>query len=69
MIYLVSGRPTLTLPPAATAIGRFVTVRRVDPGGRVSISGPGASFTLGERGEWVTFVTDGTSWSVFGNGK
>jgi len=46
-----------------------VTVRKVDAGGRVSISGGGAAFTLGNRGEWVTFVTDGTTWSVFGNGR
>jgi hypothetical protein len=68
VIYLVSGRPTLTLPAPSTAIGRFVTVRRVDAGGNVSISGAGITFTLGNR-EWVTFVTDGTNWSVFGNGR
>jgi len=69
VIYLVSGRLTLTLPAPSTAIGRFVTVRRLDSGGRVSISGAGASFALGNQGEWVTFVTDGATWSIFGNGR
>ena len=60
-------------------------MRRIDNGGRLLISGGGANIeggreirdgssdsnviALAQRWEWVTFVTDGTSWFVFGNGK
>lgn len=88
IVYLASvpgARLTLTLPDPSTARGRFLSVRRIDNGGRLLISGGGANIeggreirdgssdsnviALTQRWEWVTFVTDGTSWFVFGNGR
>jgi hypothetical protein len=88
IIYLAStpgARLNLTLPNPATAIGRFLSVRRIDAGGRVLISSGAAPLeggheirdgssdsnviALNQRWDWVTFVTDGTSWFVFGNGR
>lgn len=89
VIYLAStprnGRVTLTLPTPKSAIGRFVTVRRVDSSGRLFVSSGNADLeggreirdrsgdsnliVLNERWDWVTFVTDGTTWFVFGNGQ
>lgn len=86
-IYLartVGPKLSLTLPAPAQAVGRFVSVRRVDDGGRVLISSGAAPLeggrelrardgnsdviALDERWDWVTFVTDGTSWFVFESG-
>jgi hypothetical protein len=88
VIYLAStpaARMNLTLPAPSTAVGRFLTVRRVGAGGRVLISSgsapleggreirDGASdsniIALDKGWDWVTFVTDGTTWFVFGNGR
>jgi hypothetical protein len=88
IIYLAStpgARLNLTLPSPSSASGRFLSVRRVDNGGRVLISSGGAPLeggreirdgssdsnvvALNQRWDWVTFVTDGTSWFVFGNGR
>ncbi|MDP6606514.1 MAG: hypothetical protein QF664_09695 [Dehalococcoidia bacterium] len=60
----------VTLPPASTAISRFVTVRRVAHNGFVYIKpqsgewldgGPN-SVRLTKPGAGVTFVTDGDEW-------
>jgi hypothetical protein len=64
----------LTLPDPSTAIGRFVTVRRMSKGGDVTISGGGATLeggpiALRNAGDWATFVTDGTTWFVFGSNQ
>jgi hypothetical protein len=64
----------LTLPAPSTALGRFVTVRRVNKGGDVEITGGGATLeggpiALGNAGDWATFVTDGTTWFVFGSNQ
>jgi hypothetical protein len=88
IIYMAStpaARLNLILPAPSTAAGRFLTVRRIDNGGRVLIAGGGAPIeggreirdgssdsnvvALNQRWDWVTFVTDGTSWFVFGNGR
>lgn len=60
----------LTLPDPSTGVGRFLSVRRVNAGGRVLITG-GATpqVALNSVSEWATFVTDGTSWFVFANGR
>lgn len=72
-IYLVTTgneRLTLQLPDPASAVGRFVSVRKLDNGGRAALTHAGATVSeLAARGEWVTLVTDGTSWFVFGNGR
>ena len=76
---------TLTLPDPATAIARFITVRRVDTRGVVLVSGGDAPIeggreirmlrgrdevvSLPSRWDWVTFVTDGSTWFVFENGQ
>ena len=77
VLYLVStsgprDSVALTLPTPSTAVGRFVSVRRVNKGGDVTISGGGATvqggpITLRDAGDWVTLVTDGTTWFVFGS--
>lgn len=87
-IYLVStpgSRLRLTLPSPPAAIGRMLTVRRIDARGRVLIGsgsapldggreirdrqGDSDTIALEGRWDWVTFVTDGSSWFVFGNGQ
>lgn len=77
VLYLVStsgprDSVALTLPTPLSAIGRFVSVRRVNKGGDVTISGDGATIeggpiALRDAGDWVTLVTDGTTWFVFGS--
>ena len=88
VVYLATtNRPrlNLTLPNPSTAVGRFITVRRVDNGGRVLISSGAANLeggreiregssdsnviALNARWDSVTFVTDGTGWFVFANGR
>jgi hypothetical protein len=88
VIYLASSpgaRLRLTLPPPSAAMGRMLTVRRIDARGRVLIGsgaapldggreirdrqGDSDTIALEGRWDWVTFVTDGSSWFVFGNGQ
>jgi hypothetical protein len=73
---------TLTLPAAATATSRFLTIRRLDSRGRVfvkpaggeSLEGRGRdnpqdAVPLENRADYVTLVSDGTSWFIFADGK
>ena len=88
IVYLASvpgPHVTLVLPNPSLARGRFLSVRRIDNGGRLLVSGGGANIeggreirggssdsnmiALTERWQWVTFVTDGATWFVFGNGR
>ena len=78
-------RVDLTLPAAGAARSRFITVRRIDDRGRVIVhtagelmeggkeirdkSGDSNAIALETRWDWVTFVTDGSRWYVFANGK
>ena len=77
-------RLDLTLPPTTGAANRFVTVRKVDNGGAVVVrtngealegaeqlrmSGVSNAVRLESRYEYITFVTDGTKWFVFAQGK
>ena len=75
-------RMQLVLPAAADATNRFITVRRVDEGGRVVVRtngevlegapivrGTANAISLEDRYEYVTFVTDGVKWVVFAQGK
>lgn len=75
---------SLALPAPSQALGRFISVRRIDSGGRVLISSGAAPLeggreirardgnsdviALDAQWDWVTFVTDGTSWFVFESG-
>jgi hypothetical protein len=77
VVVLVSAPPRdvqVQLPAAASAAGRFVTVRRLDSDRRVFVvplageTVRGASrgtLTLENRFEGVTLISDGTSWIVF----
>ena len=68
-------RIELTLPTSASAVSRFLTVRHVDQRGTVIIRTAGeplegaTEVRLDTRNEYVTFVTDGTKWFVFAQGK
>jgi hypothetical protein len=75
VIYLVTtGRSnvTITLPPASSAAGRFVIVKRADPGRVVfvrpqngqSINASLATLRMEDRYDSLTFVTDGIEWVV-----
>ena len=70
-------RLDLTRPPAADGSSRMVTIKRLDSSGRVIIhaasgeqldqrNGP---IDLDDRGDFVTFVSDGTAWYVFASGR
>jgi predicted extracellular nuclease len=87
MIYLVrvlqgNNSVTVTLPPAASATSRFLTIRRLDSRGRVfvrpqtgeSLEGRGRerpqdAIALESRADYVTLVSDGTAWYVFADGR
>jgi hypothetical protein len=86
MIYLISNprsaRITVTLPSAADAVNRTLTIRRLDSRGRVyveplageSLEGRGRerpqdAIALDGRSDYVTLVSDGTAWYVFADGK
>ncbi len=73
---------TLTLPPAADATSRFLTIRRLNAPGLVVINArsgeliagggnprSGSAVSLDDRADYVTLVSDGSSWYVFGNGR
>lgn len=73
---------TVTLPPAATSVSRFLTIRRLDSRGRVlvqprsneSLEGRGRerpqdAIVLESRADYVTLVSDGTAWFVFADGR
>lgn len=73
VIYLVTpGRrnATITLPPAASAAGRFVIIKRQDrgrlvfvrPSGTDSIEASRAMLRMESERDSLTFVTDGTEW-------
>jgi hypothetical protein len=77
-------RMQLTLPAAADSKSRFITVRRVDSGGRVIVRTNGEELEgaaeirepansnavrLESRYEYITFVSDGVKWFVFAQGK
>jgi hypothetical protein len=65
---------TLTLPSAASATNRFLSIRRVDTDGVVRIqttTGGGIQglAALQDRWDYVTLVTDGSEWFVFSQGR
>jgi hypothetical protein len=73
VVYLVTTAPgnvTLTLPPATTAVSRFVTVTRVDGGRRVTvrplnnemIDGARVPLVMGDKFDSITLVSDGAEW-------
>jgi hypothetical protein len=79
-----NSRLTLTLPGASASKNRFITVRRVDAGGRVIVKTNGEQLEgaeeirepansnavrLESRYEYITFVSDGVKWFVFAQGK
>jgi len=75
VLYLVTTAPgsvTLTLPPAASAAGRLVTVRRSDngrwvtvkPSNNEAINGARRPIVLDDRYDSVTLATDGVEWVV-----
>ncbi len=75
VIYLVTtGRNnvTVTLPPASTADGRFVIVKRQDRGRLVfvrpangdTIEASRSTLRMEDQRDSLTFVTDGTEWVV-----
>lgn len=74
----------LTLPAAAGASNRFLTIRKVDNGGSVVVRTNGEQLEgaeeirwprnsnavrLQSRYEYITFITDGAKWYVFAQGK
>ena len=78
VIYLVTAgasNVTMTLPAAASATSRFVTIQRVDQGKKVfvfikaqnneSIDGARKSLTMDGTLNQVTLVTDGVEWVVW----
>lgn len=81
MLYLVSTPRTrgprrllLTLPDAAVAANRFLTVRRIDTDGQVRILTPNGAPIQGlprldDRWDHVTLVSDGAGWFVFAHGR
>ncbi|MGE0043055.1 MAG: hypothetical protein AB7H88_15475 [Vicinamibacterales bacterium] len=84
-----SSQVSLVLPPAADAISRFVSVRRLDDRGRVIVTtqpgehiegwkelgddhgrhGDSDALALNGRWDYVTLVSDGVTWFVFGQGR
>ena len=73
LIQIVSAgrdRITLTLPPASTARGRFIVIKRVDRGRPVFVRASGNELINASRSErrmederdTLTFVTDGVEW-------
>ena len=75
VVYLVTtGRSniTMTLPAPATAVGRFITIQRVDDGRKVfirpqggeAIDGARQPVVMDDRFDSMTLVTDGTQWVV-----
>jgi hypothetical protein len=87
MIYLVRmpsnlNTLNLTLPPAATATSRFLTIRRLDSRGRVFVKAaagetlegrgrdhPEDALPLQDRADYVTVVSDGAVWYIFADGR
>lgn len=79
-LYLVStpntrrpSRVVLTLPDAAAATNRFLSIRRVDRDGVVRVLTAAGTMIdgvgdLDDRGAYVTLVTDGVEWFVFAKG-
>jgi len=69
-------RLQLTLPPAVSSVSRFLTIRRLDDRGRVTIV-PAAGdrldgrreIALEESSDFVTLVSDGISWFVIASGR
>lgn len=80
-IYLVTVQKgpgmTLVLPAAADSTSRFLTIRRVNNGGRVivraqptdSIAGDSDGLALNTSGDHVTLVSDGANWFVFSHNR
>jgi hypothetical protein len=75
VVYLVTTAPgsvTLTLPPAATAVSRFVTVTRVDGGRKVTlrplnnemVDGARVPIVMDDKFDSMTLVSDGAEWVV-----
>jgi hypothetical protein len=73
VIYLVTTAPTsvtLTLPPAAAAGSRFITITRVDNGRKVIVrpqanelvDGIRTPITMDDKFDSVTLVSDGNEW-------
>jgi hypothetical protein len=73
VIYLVTTNKTnvtITLPPAASAAGRFVIIKRADrgrvvlirPNGNETIEASKATLRMENQRDSLTFVTDGTEW-------
>ena len=73
LICLVTTAPDsvrLTLPPAATAVSRFVTITRVDSGKKVIVApqsneildGARVPITMDGKFDSITLVTDGVEW-------
>lgn len=79
-LYLVStpntrrpSRVVLTLPDAAAATNRFLSIRRVGRDGGVRVLTAAGTMIdgvgdLDHRGAYVTLVTDGVEWFVFAQG-
>jgi hypothetical protein len=77
VIYLVITAPesvTVTLPAAATAIGRTVTITRYDGGGTVTVQPQGSEqldmkrlpVVMYEMSDSITVTTDGRQWARIG---
>jgi hypothetical protein len=75
VVYLVttgSQNITMTLPSAATATSRMITIQRVDNGRKVfirsaaneAIDGVRQPIVMDEKFDAITLVTDGTEWVV-----
>jgi len=83
MIYMVAGPErgggdiVLTLPPAATATSRLLTIRRLDGHGRVtvvagggeSLESGGTAVVLNDRPDYVTVGSDGAGWYVIASSR
>jgi len=73
LIYVVStsrSNITMTLPAAASAVGRMIVIRRDDNGRRVfvrpraneSIDGVRGTVSLNDQSDGITLVSDGADW-------
>ena len=69
-------RLELTLPPAASSVSRFLTIKRIDNRGRAMIVPAQGDridgrrdIALDDADDFVTLVSDGTAWFVVGIGR